>query len=254
MTGRSLRSNRTGTVVLVLLGVGGAVVLALWAPINQTLVAASGLPEQTLRLISILYDIAVLTVAIIVGALLSRRVGLQSVIAHKNAIRFGFLNAAARAILIGLALGFGVYALDWGMFQFVPGLSQLTQGQIEIIEIDWPVLSAQMLHGGLTEEITMRWGLMSLLAWLLLKFIPRHDTALWAAIALTALIYGLGHLPALYQIMGDAPAILVIRTVGLNFIAGMVFGYLFWSRNLEAAMLAHGATLIGTATAQAILI
>ena len=62
----------------------------------------------------------------------------------------------------------------------------------------------------------------------------------WAAIAISAMLFGLGHLPALAQSVELTPA-LVARTVLLNAIAGVIFGWLYWRRSLEAAMVAHAA-------------
>lgn len=67
---------------------------------------------------------------------------------------------------------------------------------------------------------------------------------MWGALALTAVLFGVLHLRA---VAGLAPlsAPLVARTVLLNALGGLVYGWLFWRRGLEAAMLAHAATHVG---------
>ena len=60
----------------------------------------------------------------------------------------------------------------------------------------------------------------------------------WAAIVVAALLFGAGHLPAASKIWG-LEAIVVLRTLLLNGIAGVVFGWLYWKRGLEMAMLSH---------------
>jgi membrane protease YdiL (CAAX protease family) len=62
----------------------------------------------------------------------------------------------------------------------------------------------------------------------------------WAAIGVSAVLFGVGHLPALAQAVGLTPA-LIARTVLLNAVAGVAFGWLYWRRSLEAAMVAHAA-------------
>lgn len=62
--------------------------------------------------------------------------------------------------------------------------------------------------------------------------------AFWTAIILVAVLFGLGHLPTT-SAMAPLTQMLVVRAVVLNAIAGIVFGYLYWKRGLEAAMLAH---------------
>jgi len=68
---------------------------------------------------------------------------------------------------------------------------------------------------------------------------PR-SAVVWAAIVIAAVLFGLGHLPALAQSVSLTPA-LIARTVLLNAIAGLLFGWLYWRRSLEAAMVAHAS-------------
>jgi membrane protease YdiL (CAAX protease family) len=101
-------------------------------------------------------------------------------------------------------------------------------------------------YGGITEELFMRLGLFSLLAWLLgnISHTPQGlpgDVALWTANILVAMLFGLGHLPATAKV-GPLTAPVVIRTVVLNGLASLVFGYLYWTQGLESAMLAHFMT------------
>jgi membrane protease YdiL (CAAX protease family) len=61
---------------------------------------------------------------------------------------------------------------------------------------------------------------------------------LWTANILVALLFGLGHLPATAALVPLTPLV-VIRAIALNGPASLVFGYVYWTRGLEAAMLAH---------------
>lgn len=61
-----------------------------------------------------------------------------------------------------------------------------------------------------------------------------------SAIVVTALLFGAGHLPALSLTVGLTP-LLLVRTLLLNALAAVAFGWLFWRRSLEAAMIGHGA-------------
>lgn len=110
-------------------------------------------------------------------------------------------------------------------------------------EFDVPLVS-RVLYGGLTEELLLRWGVMGGLAWLLLRFGRPLGLigvrALWVANAWAALLFGLGHLPTLYGLLPDAPSWLVMLVVGANALIGVVLGWLFMRRGLEAAMIAHG--------------
>ena len=52
-----------------------------------------------------------------------------------------------------------------------------------------------------------------------------------------------GHLPAIAALTPLTP-IVILRTVGLNALLGLAFGWLFWRRGLEHAMVAHIARIL----------
>jgi membrane protease YdiL (CAAX protease family) len=98
-------------------------------------------------------------------------------------------------------------------------------------------------YGGIVEEILLRLFLMSLFAWLG-SFISKTAegkptrTAFWIANILAAILFGLGHLPATAMLMPLTPFV-IARAIVLNGLAGITFGYLYQSRGLESAMIAH---------------
>lgn len=99
-------------------------------------------------------------------------------------------------------------------------------------------LSIGVFYGGITEEIIMRWGLLSLIA-LGLSKLTYHRLALQMAIVLTATLFAAGHLPTLFVVSPEPGSLALIRTFGLNLIAGLHFGYAFTRTSLEAAFSAH---------------
>jgi membrane protease YdiL (CAAX protease family) len=64
------------------------------------------------------------------------------------------------------------------------------------------------------------------------------QTGIVISIFLAAIIFGLGHLPITASLVAITPLI-VLRAIVLNGIGGIVFGWLFWKRGLESAMIAH---------------
>ena len=90
----------------------------------------------------------------------------------------------------------------------------------------------------------MRLFLMSLLVWLSTKVMRRKEPAvsgIIVAIMIAAIVFGLGHLPITATLTKN-DALVVARAIVLNGIGGIVFGWLFWKKGLEAAMLAHFTT------------
>ncbi len=96
-------------------------------------------------------------------------------------------------------------------------------------------------YGGIAEELLLRLGLMTLLVWVGTKITRRqhfNSAVVWIAIALTALLFGALHLPTTAQLV-PLTAIVVTRALLLNGIPGLLFGWLYWRKGLEAAMVAH---------------
>jgi membrane protease YdiL (CAAX protease family) len=61
----------------------------------------------------------------------------------------------------------------------------------------------------------------------------------WIAIAVMAVLVGLGHLPATKRLAGRITPLLLTRALLLNGVIGILCGWLFWRSGLEAAVLAH---------------
>lgn len=99
-------------------------------------------------------------------------------------------------------------------------------------------------YGGIVEESLLRLCLMSFLAWLG-SFLSRDKAGrpsagvMWTANILAALLFGLGHLPATAAIGLPMSPLIVSRALVLNGIGGLAFGWLYWKRGLESAMIAH---------------
>jgi len=96
-------------------------------------------------------------------------------------------------------------------------------------------------YGGIVEEVECRLLLVSLFVWLLAR-LNRRQTQPWmfvVAIALAALLFGAGHLPAAFAIGMAHTPLLIGRIVLLNALVGLVTGTLFWKYGLEHAIVAH---------------
>jgi hypothetical protein len=95
-------------------------------------------------------------------------------------------------------------------------------------------------YGGIAEELQLRLFLMTLLVWITarLRGASPFDAGYWIAIAVAALLFGAGHLPAAAHVWG-LDGVVIARTLLLNGLGGLVFGWLYWRRGLEMAMLGH---------------
>jgi membrane protease YdiL (CAAX protease family) len=84
---------------------------------------------------------------------------------------------------------------------------------------------------------------MSFLVWIFFKIKKTDDgkptnLGIWAAIILAAILFGVGHLPFTASLTNVTP-IIIARAVILNWIGGIIFGWLYWKKGLESAMISH---------------
>lgn len=64
---------------------------------------------------------------------------------------------------------------------------------------------------------------------------------MWAAIAISAVIFGVLHLPTTAALIGRLTQPVIIYVVAGNALFGLMTGYLFWRHGLEAAIIAHAS-------------
>ncbi len=223
---------------------------------GQALKVMPELPLAVLTALMLIQPMLLLLVAAALGAGLAHRVGLYALLASQvRGSRLSLLcQSAPLAIGLGLLLAVLTALIDRA---FQPWLSAAwVQAASDAGGDPWISLLVGVLYGGIFEEILMRWGLMSLFAWAGWRMFARNADRpgrllMWIAIVLAALLFGIGHLPAAAA-MAPLDAPLVLRTVMLNALGGLLFGWLFWRRHLEAAMLGHASTHAGFALMRAL--
>lgn len=172
------------------------------------------------------------------GAVLSAPLGLRAPVTEAALSGSSIWGAAKPQIIPGALIG------------LVAGVVLLIAGQAAPRELrsvgsafHLPA-SARLLYGGITEEILMRWGLMTLVAWLAWRFLQRRNGSLHlkymtAAVLIAALLFGIGHLPAAAAMGLDlSPAVVAYVLIG-NTVPGLLFGLSYWRWGLESAFLAH---------------
>lgn len=105
-------------------------------------------------------------------------------------------------------------------------------------------LAVRLLYGGIAEEVLIRWGLMTTCLWVMWRVLQRgagrpRIPLVAASIGLSAILFGVGHLPAAAALVTqmDLPAVAFI--VFGNAAFGVFAGYLFWKYGLESAIVAH---------------
>jgi hypothetical protein len=238
--GRALRVFGAG-----LLGVIALPIFIIPQIAASDAVAQTGLSANALLALSLVQPVVLLAIAAAIGAAIAPRIGALSYVAEaKGGLLSHLLAVGPTALITGAILGLIVVAADTLVFR-----SLLPDFFAAVDAFQQPLalrLVFGVLYGGITEEVLLRWGLLSLLAWAFWRTLARGETApppaaWWTAIVLAAVIFGAGHLPAA-STLAPLDAVQVIRIVLLNALAGAAYGWLYWRYSLEAAMLAHAAT------------
>lgn len=238
--------------LMLLLGMPGVLAVAVHTAYATPAAALPpGLSRSLLAVSAVVNSLIVLVPACFLGAYTAPKVGLRVYLLDR--LRSGDpvwarLRPELRlAGLVGVVGALAIIAIDVALAPFIA--AELPQSVVagptpSLLDV-LAFVPVRFLYGGITEEILLRFGLLSTLAfagWYVTgrRGMGPSSTVMWAAIVVSALLFGAGHLPALAQQVALTP-LLVARTILLNAILGVAFGWLYWRRSLEAAMAAHVA-------------
>jgi hypothetical protein len=235
---------------LGLVGVGGLALTVVLVP--AALPPVPEVPRSVLLLLSVIQPTILVLLAAGLGAYLAPAVGLRSHLAARyggTPVEPSIRASLGVAVPVGLAVGVALVGID--ILGFVRAGGPLDPGTVSLATVLGSA-PLRFLYGGITEEILLRWGLMTLLVWVAWRIRGRparpSTASVWAAILVSAVLFGAGHLPAAAA-GGGLSAVGVGRIVLLNAIAGVAYGWLYWRWSLEAAMVGHASThvvILGT--------
>ena len=210
------------------------------------------IPLPALIALQIVQSAILFAIIIFAGMFFAGRVGLGMPILD-SITRSESASGKVRAVL-PISIGLGVIAslliIGLDVWAFQPALLKELGDSANALNLQnaqpaaWKGFLASF-YGGIAEELLLRLFLMSLLAWLG-RFASRtsegkpNSAVFWIALILAAVLFGLGHLPATAMIIPLTPLV-ITRAIVLNGLAGVAFGWLYWKRGLEAAMISHFA-------------
>lgn len=240
--------NIKPSIMLFSLGILGVFTVL---PLIPQLLAMQSAPlpmsVDMILLISVLQMSLLLFLMIWLGSIFSKKVGLTSPIifalANSGDI---YKNVKPQIIpaIVGGVLGAMVLICLFSLFH-----SYLPAEYLNVGDTFNPTWYTKVFYGGITEEIILRWGLMSFFVWGIYRLTQKKDTIIKPhnyvfAIIITALIFGIGHIPTLIALSLEPSAPLVVYIIIGNSTFGLIAGYLYWKYGLECAMGAHMITHI----------
>lgn len=189
-----------------------------------------------------------------IGAALAHRVGLHAPLAEAAAGRRPLGPALRPQVAPGVLGGVvGALLLGWALPTLAPDPIRALAASGAF---DLP-LHVRVLYGGITEEVLMRWGAMSLFVWIAWRLGRRTEEhpspgVIWVGIAASALLFAAGHLPTAVSLgVPLTPGVLAYVLAG-NSAFGLVAGWLYWRRGLEAAVIAHALSHVGAVALSAL--
>lgn len=242
-----MKSSINWKLFYILLG-ASVITTLMVMPYALTLVQGTNLViTPVLLLAQFIQSIALFSVAIYVGLKLSKRVGFGMPILE-GLLKGDRQSEKIKSILLpSVGLGFFVAVLII-LVSLLFGLISVDFLKAEIAIPTWMSLLASF-YGGIGEEVLLRLFLMTFFVWVTFKIKKTSEGkpttyGIWIAIILSSIIFGLGHLPITGGLAAITP-IIVIRAIVLNGIGGLVFGWLYWKKGLESAMISHFSADIG---------
>lgn len=252
--GYDLAVTEKKRLFLILWAAGMAGVLSLLLIDLEALIAMVPVPEEqrramppqfVIKLASVVQPGLLTTIAVLVGMWLAPKVGLHAPAFEALADRRGFRDQLRPQVVPGIIAGISSGIMIAGSWTFARQfMSAELAARAEGFNKMMPA-AVRFLYGGLTEEILLRWGMMTLLVWALWRLLGKRTErpAGWVfvvSIFVAALLFGIGHLPVASMLAGGELTIPVsIYVIAANSLFGIVAGFLYWKRGLESAMMAH---------------
>jgi hypothetical protein len=200
-----------------------------------------------MKVLSLIQPTIIMSLAVLAGVVLAGKVGLHAPAAEAIASREKFWPALkpqlVPGILGGIGGGIAIVLISLAARSF---LSPETNTRISEFGKLLPV-PTRLLYGGILEELLLRWGLMTLLVWLIWGAAWRvlnkgQDKPkagyFWAAILISSVIFGIGHLPIALMLFPPTLALIIFIIVA-NSVFGLIAGWLYWKKGLESAIIAH---------------
>jgi membrane protease YdiL (CAAX protease family) len=205
-------------------------------------------PLWVLSLVAGLQMCVMLTIAVWAGVALAPKLGLRAPVLQAFASSQAWRPALRPQLVPGVLGGLLGVVLLLAVSRFTPPSMLALQGKVPPFHI-----AVRVLYGGVTEELIVRWGLMSGVLWVFWRFLQRSDTPprtifVAVAIAVSAISFGALHLPAASALLGALTTDVVAYVILGNAAFGILAGCLFWRFGLECAIIAHSVAHLVLAT------
>ena len=201
-----------------------------------------------IKIASLIQPLVLVAIGVVVGLALAHRIGLSAPVAEAIARRKGIWEPLRPQIIPGIIGGL-VAAIAIILTAYIAGphlpadAGEKISGFLALMP-----LVTRMLYGGIIEELLLRWGFLTFLVWLAWRIFQKSNGVprpifFVGAIILSAIVFGIGHLPIAYLLFpGRVDSALTLFVIVANSLFGLIAGFLYWKKGLEAAIVAHMIT------------
>ena len=221
----------------------------LFLPIEVTRITAR-LSEEQMKIGVLLNPSFLLLLALVIGYKTAPKVGLACPILlsiiRKDEIH-KIISAVIEYIKKGAILGFilaifiTIFSILLNNHHRITNISDEVSDLAITNSLSLPLIT-RLLYGGITEEIIMRWGVMSLFVFVFSKifsFKKFRNFAFWLGIIFSAIMFGIGHLPITSKLTENIDFFIILYIIIGNSFFGIFAGYFFWKKGLECAIFIH---------------
>ena len=226
---------KLGLILFVLGFLGVLSLLTATIPLSEQI---AQMPAFMANILTLLSPTILLLVSVVVGTILYDKVNftvpvISSLLKKENA-KIIFLQKLKYGIPLGLLAGIVIVLAAWVFNLIIPHEFEALGSQTQI------TLLVRFGYGGITEELLLRFGVMTFLVWLMFKLIKKLNNPIyWIGIAISTLLFALGHFPVVFVAVPVPSFTLLTYILIGNSVGGLVFGWLYWKKGLEAAIIAH---------------
>ncbi|MEK6481965.1 CPBP family intramembrane glutamic endopeptidase [Catalinimonas sp. 4WD22] len=237
MNSKKLRLGIVLTIIGII-GIASMLTMEITLPPEAEAILRDKFSPGQIKLLLLINPTMLLIVAVAVGTALYDKVNLRLPLLERltgisgesinpfEIIKYGVLAGLLSGVLLSL-IG-GVFT------SILPSEFQELGDNLQ------PTLAVRFLYGGFTEEILMRFGLMTFIVWVASKIAGRTKPIVyWSGILLAAVIFAFGHFPVVFQSVESPSSMLLSYILLGNSVGGIIFGWVYWKKGLESAFVAH---------------
>jgi hypothetical protein len=201
------------------------------------------IPPTTLAVLSFIQNLVLGAVTIGVGLFVAHKIGLGAptirALVSGHSSTYSLIHTVLYPVIAGLVIGLVMTTIDLAYLPHWPKPILDAAKNTSLTENFYACF-----YGGFNEEYLTRLFGLSIVAWLLSH--AGHHTSttpttwvMWTSIIVMALLFAIGHLPALKGLVGKVSGLMLSRTLILNIPLGIVCGWLYWKYGIETAIIAH---------------